>query len=948
MADCTASKFRLEELEKCTQKAKVISWVSGVLEGCYSRLSEGCTDNKWLESHRLLNSPKIDAELQGLQAAIDLRFTEVSAGAELSSDMLVRGLVRTEEECEDISRNVQRCTDLVNSLEAQLRTVGGEQLSSIAALAEIDVLKRRLSLCRRVLLVVQQWDIRARELELVLKGALQSVPIGLPSSSVQEETHIREKTTVFSPVVSAKSTDVQRGYRETPGGTAPPNQHLIQAVHHIVSMKEATRFLKGLPPFAPKCAWISGYEQRFLAACTVRLTDVIRDGNEDDFVQYAHIFQRLGVPDKFEEAIGRSFSCIVVQAFASLWPRTPYARATACCSDDPEVQHQALAQHTPSDDDLVVQYYQKGSALLNTCHRLLRSVCDGASRLSRALPLDFKRLVTALLSALFSTPLAALHEYMHNAVMRDFDRPSFEQQISCLITSLQVGFSIVSESDILADADRLQSGHEDGRGPGRKTPATERGRSPRVATVNSDEMLEAPEAAPNERDVSFWTAFCREKSPVLLPETLISTVSVLVSQRLAPLCGSVPSLKPSWTSQQTCEAVQKETTRTLQALALLWRTDAKPSTKPKPATAPGSPVYDPPPVVLLEHAVACPAVLVSFDVLMKKYWGNWDAMLTCFFRGGASGTDMIGSCERTETHEMGYMTEEAVRVTAAVQPDVLGLCRDLWVFLVNEAYVLLKDAIRSVWEHCRIAWDRQTPFACAGRAVARHYAPTLPGHEEIIRLLEEKKRHQDPVDRVNTVTLMDLQRMASKTMLSFLRVAAGVRQRLLMRALEPLGLVFKKYPFLPVWTAASTALTNKGDSLDPVLESSDRVPTAAVISVGEYLLSIVPFFHDIGGFEDSDCDTGVTSIVNTEKRNDTDAEASSTIQLEDLSLQSVPLEQVLEEATALFCNAVRRIQCFTPYGRNQLITDSAYLERALVALGHDPKQLHECVEELML
>lgn len=274
-------KFDLKKLEACQDRGDVLRWLSVTLSDMKQRV---CADANGMavDKLRFLISPKLEQELQVLQTSAEMRFSEINAEAELSSSMLFRALARAESECQGLTAGVEQCQADVGHLQQGLRCIGGEPLNNLAVLSDIDVLKRRLSLCRHVLMVVQQWDGRARELELLLKEALQGLTMPLTCSE-EPEQHLPARSEVLS---TGKTTDQDMITLKGPSSTT---QHLLQAVHHIVAIKKATRYLKDLSFFSSKCAWISGYEMRFLAACTLRLTDVIRSANEQDFVQHAQV-----------------------------------------------------------------------------------------------------------------------------------------------------------------------------------------------------------------------------------------------------------------------------------------------------------------------------------------------------------------------------------------------------------------------------------------------------------------------------------------------------------------------------------------------------------------------------------------------------------------------------------------------------------------------------------
>lgn len=236
----------LETLEH--PNADPISWVADRL----SEFAQDCPDDT-----RLLSSSRLDRYLQSLYSTVEVGMEDVTAATEHGEDQMMKNVSRIKTEASGVTLELSTCHSQLKALIDRLRAIGADQLNSLSILSGVDALKRRLTSCRIVLSELHQWDVRARELELLLKSLLA------------------EKTT-GTPTVQTTSGAGSLG----------------QAVNHLVAMKETASSLENLPQFEGKLRWVQNYESRLLDACRGRVYQIVEMISTNDCVQCAQVCQQ--------------------------------------------------------------------------------------------------------------------------------------------------------------------------------------------------------------------------------------------------------------------------------------------------------------------------------------------------------------------------------------------------------------------------------------------------------------------------------------------------------------------------------------------------------------------------------------------------------------------------------------------------------------------------------
>lgn len=213
---------------------------------------------------RLLSSPILESHLQSLQAAIEVGMEDLSAATEVGGMQIMQNVGRIKTEASGVILELSTCRSQLKTLVGRLHAIGANQLSSLAILSEIDTLKGRLAACRSVLSELHQWDVRARELELLLKTLTADQLTSQPGG-------VRHAT-------------------ETPISlTGGISGNLGQAVSNLVEMKEAASMLENLMQFEGKLKWLSNYEKRLLDACRDSIYSTVEFNNKSDCIQCAQV-----------------------------------------------------------------------------------------------------------------------------------------------------------------------------------------------------------------------------------------------------------------------------------------------------------------------------------------------------------------------------------------------------------------------------------------------------------------------------------------------------------------------------------------------------------------------------------------------------------------------------------------------------------------------------------
>lgn len=225
-----------------------VSWVSDTLFEFASKFPKGS---------RILASPTLDAHLQSIQATLELEQAEKASSVDTAHFQMTQNLCRIKTEASSVVLELSACRCQLKTLLEKLRSVGADQLPSLHILSEVDALKRRLSACHNVFTEIQQWEVRARELELLLKA--------------------------FSTDKSSFSSNSAPMSGEPAASSALTGLNL--AVPHLVAMKDAASALLNLPQFEDKLQWLRSYENRLLDACRSRIRKIVDSNAIHDYVQ---------------------------------------------------------------------------------------------------------------------------------------------------------------------------------------------------------------------------------------------------------------------------------------------------------------------------------------------------------------------------------------------------------------------------------------------------------------------------------------------------------------------------------------------------------------------------------------------------------------------------------------------------------------------------------------
>lgn len=247
--------------------ADPVSWVSDRLAEFQRTAATDQQQEQQQPTTRFLASPGIDKYLQTLQAAADVGMKDLSVAAEVGQRHTLQNVGRIKAEAVVTLLELSACRAQLKALTERLQAVGTDQLSGISVLNSMDLLKRRLVSCRTVFNVLHQWDLKARELEVLLE-TFNATSAKQISASVDEEV--------------MESSLANGGESSSP---------LVQAISHLVEMKEAvsSAALATNPQFEGKLKWLSRFETRLLDACCQQVNNIVASNNARDFKQYAQV-----------------------------------------------------------------------------------------------------------------------------------------------------------------------------------------------------------------------------------------------------------------------------------------------------------------------------------------------------------------------------------------------------------------------------------------------------------------------------------------------------------------------------------------------------------------------------------------------------------------------------------------------------------------------------------
>lgn len=231
--------------------ADPVCWISDRLSDFAKDVSPGT---------RVLTSSKLDRYLQSIHAEVEVEMENLATTIDIVETQMMQNVSRIITEASCVSLELSTCKAQLLTLLERLRAIGADQLSSLSILSDVDALKRRLGACRKVLTELNQWDVRCRELELLLKALLADHPASFSSSTES-------------------------------GDTATPNTagSLGQAVSHLVVMKETASTLENLPQFEGKLKWVQNYENRLLSACRSRIYSIVASNSLTECVQCVQV-----------------------------------------------------------------------------------------------------------------------------------------------------------------------------------------------------------------------------------------------------------------------------------------------------------------------------------------------------------------------------------------------------------------------------------------------------------------------------------------------------------------------------------------------------------------------------------------------------------------------------------------------------------------------------------
>eukprot|EP00918_Siedleckia_nematoides_P081055 GHVU01177799.1.p1 GENE.GHVU01177799.1~~GHVU01177799.1.p1 ORF type:complete len:375 (+),score=66.67 GHVU01177799.1:166-1290(+) len=196
----------------------------------------------------------LERGLQAMETSLEVLVGEMSntcntlgragaTGLEATDGMLGR-LEKEAGECH------RRADDLLIGLSAY--DGGDESHGSLAVLDEIDSVKERLQTCNQILSDIQQWDIRVREIELLLASADTCF------------TNASQSSSSAGPSMDAGGSD-----------SAVTPVALLQAVSHLQALRNAAAALEMFPEFKQRTQVAHKFEDRLLSLASRKLTGAL-------------------------------------------------------------------------------------------------------------------------------------------------------------------------------------------------------------------------------------------------------------------------------------------------------------------------------------------------------------------------------------------------------------------------------------------------------------------------------------------------------------------------------------------------------------------------------------------------------------------------------------------------------------------------------------------------
>uniref|UniRef100_A0A0G4GT30 Conserved oligomeric Golgi complex subunit 7 n=1 Tax=Chromera velia CCMP2878 TaxID=1169474 RepID=A0A0G4GT30_9ALVE len=215
-----------------------------------------------------------DQHLSSLATALQLRSQDLNEVLEVSSLQIVNmvpflvsagGRMKSK-----IATGKRKLADLLG----QMSQADADQQESLRFLAEIDAVKTKLETARRVLVHINEWDFRTREVESLLSAG-----------------------------------------------------HLGQVATHLLALTETAKLLSSVSEFDDRAKAIKRFTDFLLRLCKEKLAEALEGDDKTQVAKCSRIFAQLGEREALLDCLVSAFEGASTSAWKGLWKRTGAAAA---------------------------------------------------------------------------------------------------------------------------------------------------------------------------------------------------------------------------------------------------------------------------------------------------------------------------------------------------------------------------------------------------------------------------------------------------------------------------------------------------------------------------------------------------------------------------------------------------------------------------------------------
>ncbi|KFH01697.1 hypothetical protein TGMAS_242030A, partial [Toxoplasma gondii MAS] len=416
------------------------------LDACIERsLEQQAFEAPPVASSSLASSPetetarladRLESTLESVLAEVQRRIATTFEALDTKSQDLSSAAPTYVKQVEELSGKLVDARRTVDDALKALSCVDFEHQESLRRLAALDALRRHFHRCRRVLLVLHQWDFRVGEIELLLHSFQhQETPlIANPASSVDGTPHHPHQpsqgqglsddadastfssSSFSSSASSASSASSSSSSAFEHAASTARLRSLAQAAMHAAALKNAVQELKAFGEFSARVRAAELLEKRVVVVTRSLMRSAFLSGDAESLRVAMNISVTLNHSAQLQQELSKCFGDQLRQAWLATWARTPAGRrrreaevaAGACwalapnerlhgerelyaeeqgdgfpreeadaCGDDASVEKE---QRTIGEPEALLLYFEEFTRLLEERSSLLRLFADELSQ----------------------------------------------------------------------------------------------------------------------------------------------------------------------------------------------------------------------------------------------------------------------------------------------------------------------------------------------------------------------------------------------------------------------------------------------------------------------------------------------------------------------------------------------------------------------------------------